>query len=181
MSMKLIYHKISEIQKNLMGKKIEDYSLDSLIPLIFNECRNQNLMFFFNFVEKACVLNLRDVVEENMELNIRYHHDFEEITPEINEMLKVRLLCNTFLLISNPVNVASSENITKGDKTVEEKESTIISNDKPVPQHIRTAIETIKAKGIPVTREAIQHHLPLGEMSTSARMECNKYLKEMEA
>lgn len=175
MSMKLIYHKISEIQKNLMGKKIEDYDLNTLIPLIFKECRNQNLMFFFNFVEKACVLNLRDVVEENMELNIRYHHDFEEITPEINEMLKVRLLCNTFLLISNPVNVASSENITQDD------EPPIISNDKPVPQHIRSAIETIKAKGIPVTREAIQHHLPLGEMSTSARMECNKYLKEMEA
>ena len=164
-----------------MGKTIEDYTLNTLIPLIFKECIKQELMFYFNFVENACVLNLRDVSEENMELNIRYHHQYMEITPEINEMLQSRLLCNTFLLTSNPVNVASSENITKGDKTVEEKESTIISNDKPVPQHIRTAIETIKAKGIPVTREAIQHHLPLGEMSTSARMECNKYLKEMEA
>ena len=176
MSLKLIYHKISEIQKNLMGKTIEDYTLNILIPLIFKECIKQELMCYFNFVENACVLNLRDVSEENMELNIRYHHGYEDIPDEVMDMLKVRLLCNTFLLINDSVDVASSENIHES-----EKGSQIISNDKPVPSHIRKAIETIQAKGIPVTREAIQHHLPLGDMSTSASMECTMYLKEMEA
>ncbi|WP_407415745.1 hypothetical protein [Methanobrevibacter sp.] len=179
MSLKLIYHKISEIQKNLMGKNIEDYNLNTLIPLIFKECNKQNLMFFFNFVENACVLNLRDISEENMELNIRYHHGLEDIPEDIMDLLKVRLLCNTFLLINDSVDIGIP--VPAENTPVEEKESAIISNDKPVPTHIRKAIDTIQAKGIPVTVEAIKNHLPLSKMSTSARMECNKYLKNMEA
>ena len=178
MSLKLIYHKISEIQKNLMGKNIEDYTLNTLIPLIFKECIKQELMFFFNFVENACVLNLRDISEENMELNIRYHHEYEDIPDEIMELLKVRLLCNTFLLINDSVDIGIP---VPGENVPVEKESQIISNDKPVPTHIRKAIDIIQSKGIPVTAEAIKNHLPLGKMSTSARMECNKYLKEMES
>jgi len=82
---------------------------------------------------------------------------------------------NTFLITKDNVSVS---NVASSKK--QEEETLIISGDKPVPPHIRKAIDKIQSKGIPVTREAIQNHLPLGKMSTSARLECNKYLKEMD-
>ena len=64
--------KLSNVQQKLMAVTIEDMSLDGLLPLIYKECLKENLTFWFNFMEDACVLNLRDIEHENHELNIRY-------------------------------------------------------------------------------------------------------------
>ena len=154
-----------------MGMEFEDFALHSLLPIIFKEYIKENLTFWFSFVENTAVLNLRDISHENYELNIRLY------TSNINDLdsLKEKLLMNTFLITPKSVMEFQSK-----DTGAVERETSIITGDKPIPTHIRKAIDTITAKGIPVTRDAIQNHLPLGEMSTSARIECNRYLKEME-
>lgn len=168
----LMAQKLSHVQEKLMGKKFEDFNLTTLLPSIFEECLKEKLTFWFSFVEQTAVLNLRDVEHENYELNIRLHYGTGDITEDYMIELKRQLLLNTFLI---------TQNMFALDKETTETESKILSSDKPIPGHIRKAIETIESKGIPVTKEAIQNHLPLGKMSTNARMECNKFLKEMEA
>ncbi len=168
--------KLAGVQKSLMSETLPDDSLDGLISLIFKACMREDLTFWFNVLENTVVLNLRDIGHENYELNIRQYYDMSE---EIDlDELKKLVLINTFLITKESTvmegNEASSENITDDGAHV-------ISGDKPVPKHIRNAISTIESKGIPVTVEAIRNHLPLGQMSTSSRIECNSYLKRMEA
>lgn len=168
--------KLSKVQEKLMGMTIQEDGLESLLPLIFKACREENMMFWFNFMEDAVVLNLRDINHENYELNIRYAY---KQVPEKRECLKYykrEVLINAFLITKGSVSLEN--NVTS---SAQNRETHIISNDKPVPKHIRDAIKRIEDKGIPVTPEAIHNHLPLGKMSTSARMECNKYLKQMGA
>jgi len=165
---------LSVVQSSLMGMSFESLTLDSLLPIIFKECLKENLTFWFNYVENSLVLNLRDIRFENYELNIRYHYQPTNNDESIDDV-KLQLLMNTFLITKDNVSVS---NVASSKK--QEEETLIISGDKPVPPHIRKAIDKIQSKGIPVTREAIQNHLPLGKMSTSARLECNKYLKEMD-
>lgn len=172
--------KLAVVQEELMSKTIDDVSLDGLLPLIFKICREENLMFWFNFLEDAVVLNLRDVSHENHELNIRYAYETVPKTADSLEYYKTHVLINAFLITKESVlsednNVASSDALPRGVETP------ILSGDRPVPKPIRNAIDRIQGKGIPVTAETIHNHLPLGEMSVSSRLECNKYLKEMEA
>lgn len=169
-SKRFMAEKLSVVQQSLMGMDFESLSLNIILPIIFKECIKENLTFWFSFVENTAVLNLRDTTHENYELNIRLY------TSESADcdVLKEKLLINTFLI--TPGSIVEFKPTT--DKS--EDGIPIITGDKPVPAHIRKAIDTITAKGIPVTREAITNHLPLGEMSTSARLECNRYLKQME-
>lgn len=159
--------KLCNVQKSLMEYKVESYNLNTLLPLIFKECLKENMTFWFSFIENYCVLNLRDVINENYELNIRQYHSNNDNLDE----LKIQVLCNTFLLTNEKYHIShipSSAN-----------ETIIISGDKPTPKHISKAIETLNAKGVPITVDSIKNHLPLGQMSTSARLECNKYLEQM--
>lgn len=176
MSMKLIYHKISEIQKNLMGEKIEDYSLNTLIPLIFKECQKQNLMFFFNFIENACVLNIRGT-SEDMELNVRYHHNYTEITPEISERIESRLLQNTFLLVSKGILL---EDVVENEPEIHEHKKRIHESDLVPPRAIRAAMEDIEKRGETPTRKLIEKELHLDKMSTDNRRLCIAFLRSME-
>lgn len=163
--------KLARVQESLMKHDFNSTDLDEIAPIILQECLRENMTFWFSFIENTCILNLRDTVHENYELNIRLH----TLNPTDNrsyEFFKEQVLINTFLLTPGKTIIAGSD--TTGEKEV------VISNDKPVPVHIRKAIETIESKGIPVTREAIHNHLPLGEMSTSSRLECTQYLKTME-
>lgn len=171
----IMAQKLNNIQKSLMSMTIDDMDINTLIPLIFEECQKESITFWFNFIEDSLVLNLRDIEHENYELNIRYYIPEYKNMPESVGMDKAKqeLLINAFLLTPKSLpNIASSDNT---------KEDTLLSSDKPIPPHIREAIKTIEGKGIPVSVEAIHNHLPLGEMSNSARLECNNYLKEMEA
>ena len=170
-SKRFMVEKLSVVQQSLMGMSFEDTSLQSLLPIIFKECLKENLTFWFSFIENTGVLNLRDTLHENYELNIRlYTSNNEDL-----DTLKENLLINTFLITKE-----STSNIASSAKN-EEVTHHLISNDKPVPKHISKAIEKIQAKGIPVTKEAIKNHLPLKEMSSSARLECNRYLRDMGA
>ena len=165
----IMAQKLSHVQNELMGEEIQEYSLEFLLPLIFKACSKENLTFWFNFFENECVLNIRDVEHENYELNIRQYYD----TDDNIDLIKVQVFKNAFLLTDKPYKVNASQQ-KKGNEPVD-----IISGDKPIPKHIRNAIETIKAKGIPVTADAINNHLPTGQMSTGQIMECNKYLKQL--
>lgn len=170
-SKRFMVEKLSVVQQSLMGMSFEDTSLQSLLPIIFKECIKENLTFWFSFIENTGVLNLRDTLHENYELNIRlYTSNNEDL-----DTLKENLLINTFLITKE-----STSTIASSAKNEEETHH-LISNDKPVPKHISKAIEKIQAKGIPVTKEAIKNHLPLNEMSSSARLECNRYLRDMGA
>ena len=166
-SKRFMAEKLSHVQQSLMGMDFESITLNNILPIIFKECIKENLTFWFSFVENTAVLNLRDTTHENYELNIRLYTGKDTDW----DILKENLLVNTFLI--TPKSIMEFQPQTMED-------TPIISGDKPVPAHIRKAIDTITAKGIPVTKEAITNHLPLGEMSTSARIECNRYLKQME-
>ena len=180
MSRMLIYHKISKIQQNLMGKSIEDYTLNTLIPLILEECINENLMFYFNCVENAVVLNIRDTHEENMELNIRYHHNHADISPEILEKMESRLLQNTFLLVSksHPFNHSNDADETSSKPDVHEKPITE-SNLVP-PSAIRVAMEECNQNGELITRKNLENKLNLKGMNQEKRRQCIAYLRDME-
>lgn len=177
--------KLANVQEKLMNETITDTSPEGLISLIFKACRGENLTFWFNFFENEVVLNLRDTLHENYELNIRQYYEpshkvaYDTLESSRNvdyDELKKIVLTNTFLITttSTKLDEASSQKDTSN-------ETHIISGDKPVPKHIREAIDKIQAKGIPVTPEAIRNHLPTSKMSASATIQCNKYLKEMGA
>ena len=167
----LMVKKLFNVQKKLMSKNIKSESLEDLLPLLFKECEQEGMMFYFNFIEDACVLNLCDISEKDHELRIRCHYDS---SPVDYAALKKTVLLNAFLITekSETMEVASSV------KQVDEKP--IISSEEVMPKSIRKAIERIQKKGIEVTPESIRNHLPLSQMSVSNRLECNKYLKMME-
>ena len=169
MSKITIYKKLGNVQERLMEHEISSMDLEDLLPLIFKECLKENLVFYFNFVENACVLNLRDMSIENLELNIRlyYSDNFS------SKKLKEKVLCNAFLLTSQP-NVASSAD-TKKDDGKQIQESTIVP-----PRAIRAAMDTITARGDKVTKTALEKELQLNKMSTDNRRQCIAYLRDME-
>ena len=164
--------KLHNVQKRLMGNTINEDTLDGLLSLIFKECSKEKLTFWFNFLENEIVLNLRDIEHENYELNIRQHYTETDKTDDLKKMV----LVNTFLITKNSVEF---ESLNEASSQKKSDQTHIISGDKPVPPHIREAIEKIQAKGIPVTPETIQNHLPTGKMSTNATIQCNNYLKKM--
>ena len=169
MSKITIYKKLGNVQERLMGEEISSMDLEDLLPLIFKECLKENLVFYFNFVENACVLNLRDRSIENLELNIRLY--YSDNLP--SKKLKEKVLCNAFLLTSQP-NVASSAD-TKKDDEKQIQESTIVP-----PRAIRAAMDTITARGDKVTKTALEKELQLNKMSTDNRRQCIAYLRDME-
>ena len=171
-SKRVMAEHLARVQRKIMGMSFESITLEDLLPIIFEECLKENMTFWFSFVEDTCVLNLRDIRYENYELNIRLYHETGVNPTEI----KTELLINTFLITQKSHEIKNNE-VSSAPKD----DGVVISNDQPVPKPIREAIKKIEAKGIPVTPEAIQHHLPLGEMSNDSRMKCNKYLKSMEA
>lgn len=174
----IMAHKLHEVQKNLMGKKFERLSLDYILPLIFEECGKQNMAFWFNFLEDSCVLNLRDTVHENYELNIRYAYQCSPVSIEkVNEYKRV-VLINTFLITSASRDVVSSakkdeENIKHEDKPIQE------SNIVP-PAAIRVAMEECEKLGEPVTRKNVELKLNLKAMSQEKKSQCIAYLRDME-
>ena len=171
--------KLQNVQSSLMGMELDFLDFPRLLSIIFEECRKENLTFWFNFIDDTCILNLRDTQHENYELNIRYLYEGMTLFDDGNVLDKIKLyvLQNTFLLTENSVEGFQEKKVAASSESID-----ILAGDKPVPKHISKAIETIQAKGIPVTIEAIRNHLPLNEMSTSSRIECNRYLKEhMEA
>ncbi|MBO6274813.1 MAG: hypothetical protein J6M91_04625 [Methanobrevibacter sp.] len=180
-SKRIMARKLYNVQRVLMDMEIQDFSLESLTSLIFNECSKENLCFWFNFIEETCVLNLRDIHHENYELNTRVHYDNALFNGISVDDLKVMAFKNTFLLTENKVllenNEASSENITKEETS----DAKIISGDKVTPIPIRKAIEKIKGKGIDVTKEAIKNHVPWSQLSTDQMIKCTNYLNQMEA
>lgn len=163
--------KLCNVQIRLMEIEIKDISFNSLLPLIFKECLKENLTFYFNFIENHCVLNLRDVEHENYELNIRVYYTNNSTFEE----LKLQALINAFLITSGEYEIGLSSE----DASSATDETLLISGDKPTPKHISKAIDTLNAKGVPITPESIKNHLPLHDMSVNSRLECNKYLKQM--
>lgn len=162
--------KLARVQKNLMMCEIQDYSLDSLINLIFKKCSEENLTFWFNFYEHEVVLNLRDISHENYELNIRQYYD----TLDDIEKVKLQVLDNAFLLTED------KETLENNDaSSAETRETQLIGSTKITPKPIRKAIETIQSKGVPVTKEGIRNHVSWGQLSTDQRIKCTNYLEEM--
>lgn len=166
--------KLFKVQMALMNEKIQDFNLDSLIPLIFQKCYEENIAFWFNLFQNEIVLNLRDIGHENYELNIRYYY---EGIPDIDS-LKIQVLINAFNLTGNKVILENNEDSSALHKD-ETQDVGIISSNHPTPKHITEAIKTIQSKGIPVTPEAIHNHLPWDQMSSNSKIKCNKYLKDM--
>ena len=168
----IMAQKLQRVQVALMEEEISSTQLNVLLPLIFKKCLEEKMTFWFNFLEDACVLNLRDVEHENTELNIRYAYTNVPLSEQEVDIFKETLLINAFLITSSSVklNVASSKT---------EDETLIIDNDEIMPPEIRKAIERIQKKGMPVTPNAIRNHLSLSKMSTGDRITCNRYLKKM--
>lgn len=180
MSKQSMYKKLQCVQSALMEETIEDYSLQSLLPLIFKYCSDNNITFWFNFIEDHAVLNLRDVSQENMELNIRYSFRGGPVldvtrAEDTLEFIKVTVLKNAFLLTDNPV---KSIEITSSDDVAPEEP--IIKSETVPPTSIRTVIDMLQKNGEPVNKRSIQKYLQLDKMSSDNRSKCIAYLKSME-
>ena len=161
--------KLHNVQKELMSQTFDEVSYDSLLLNVWEACFKEGLCFWFNFLEDACVLNLRDVEHENYELNIRlsYNHSSGNV--------KEDLLLNAFLITKDSLKLSTPK------KDVDHSDEVgILSSDQTVPPHIREVIPIIESKGIPVTAEAIRNHLNLASMGNNARLKCNNYLKQLE-
>ena len=172
MSSTTMYAKLSKVQERLMEKEISSLCLEDLLPLIFKECLKENLVFYFNFVENACVLNLRDKSTDNLELNIRLYYSDNTFSDKESTLLKEQVLCNAFLLTSQP-NASSAD--TKKDDEKQIQESTIVP-----PRAIRAAMDTITARGDKVTKTAHEKELQLNKLSKDNRRQCIAYLRDME-
>jgi len=180
--------RLQKVQLDLMQEEISETSYDVLLPLIFKKCYENNLTFWFNFLEDAAVLNLRDVEHENYELNIRHYYANAPLSQENIDAIKLNLLVNAFLVINRKVvidlPVKSEVPQNQMDKTQPKKE---VKHEKPIkqsnavpPTSIRTVIDMLEKNGEPVTRKSIQKYLQLDKMSTDNRRRCIAYLKSME-
>lgn len=176
--------KLHEVQKALINKKVE-LNLDKILPLVLDECCKQNLTFWFNFLEDACVLNIRDVKERNYELNIRYAYEHPPVDMKDIKHYKTIVLINAFNLTPsayefhldfNNVDVTSS---AKKEETIKHEKPIQESNIVP-PRAIRAAMDTITGRGDEVTRKSIENELQLDKMSIDNRRQCIRYLKDME-
>ena len=167
--------KLCNVQKRLMEQDIESSHVHVLIPLIFKECLRENLTFWFSFMEDCAVLNLRDIVHENYELNIRYHYPSAPISAERIDAMKSELLMNAFLITkeSTKMDVASSAP-NKGPETKIQESSMV------PPTSIRTVMAMLEKNNEPITKKNIEHYLQLDKMSTDNRRRCIAYLKQME-
>lgn len=173
-----MYQRLCRVQGNLMGMDIPSVKLEDLLPLIFKECLKENLMFYFNFIENACVLNLRDITCENLELNIRLYYPNEEKDISIIG-LKEQILLNAFLLTkkSTTINASSAKESSKKE---EEEVPPIKESNLVPPTAIRAVIEILEKAGEPVTRKNIEKNLQLNKMSIDNRRRCIAYLRSME-
>lgn len=172
----IMAQKLFRVQKTLMDVSIQDFSLDFLIPLIFKECSKENLTFWFNFYEHEVVLNLRDIIHENYELNIRqYYETIEDI-----DSIKLQVLINAFNLTGKRIILEDNEN-SSALQEEETQDASLISGDKVTPGPIREAIKKIRAKGVDVNKKSIKAHVRWGQLHTDDRIECTNYLENMEA
>lgn len=172
--------KLQKVQLELMQMEISKISYDVLLPLIFKKCYENNLTFWFGFLEDAAVLNLRDVEHENYELNIRHHYANAPLSQDNIDAIKLNLLVNVFLVttakevIDLPIKNSENHEPNKvHDKPI--KESNLVP-----PTSIRTVIDMLEKNGEPVTRKTIQEYLQMDKMSTDNRRRCIAYLKSME-
>ena len=171
--------KLCKVQKRLMEVKIEEFTLENLLPLIFQECLKENLTFWFNFIEDAAVLNIRDIEHENYELNIRNAYPEIPIKSDVIDSIKINLLINSFLLTGKPHEIDGDVASSADNKIVKHDQPIKQSNAVP-PTSIRTVIDMLEKNGEPVTRKTIQEYLQMDKMSTDNRRRCIAYLKSME-
>ena len=170
--------KLCRVQQRLMSTEITDTSLEELLPLIFNECLRENMTFWFNFIENAVVLNLRDVQHENNELNIRQYYSTIPSDGGRKE-LKRDVLINAFL-ITTKSHSSKDNDASSADKKEEDlKQEQIPMTDAVPPTSIRTVIEMLEKEGKPVNRKTIGENLQLNKMSTDNRRRCIAYLKSL--
>lgn len=178
-SKKVMAMKLANVQKRLMERDIESSTVEYLIPLIFKECLKENLTFWFSFLEDCAILNLRDIVHENYELNIRYHYVCAPLTAERIDSVKSELLMNVFLITKKAASVTDAEPEPKKTNTMafyEIQESNLVP-----PSAIRVAIELCEKNNEPVTRKNVEKKLELGQMTQEKRRQCIAYLKSMGA
>lgn len=176
--------KLSRVQEILMGMEFEDTDLHTILPIIFKECRKENMTFWFNFIENSCVLNLRDTKRDNYELNIRQYignsenNDFASI--------KRQVLCNAFLLTVKAHPIKTAENtpnmgaIAKAVKEQQKRDAKILESTIVPPSAIRVAMEECEKQNEPINRKNIENKLNLKSMSQDKRRQCIAYLKDME-
>lgn len=171
----IMAQKLNKVQVRLMSRDIEEYTLQSLIPLIFKECLEENLTFWFNVYENEVVLNLRDTGHENYELNIR--HYIGKIVDA--DKVKISLLKNTFLLTSeaHSLNEASSNTLKNNE---DEVNNTLISSEKLPPTPINKAIAQIQNKGLSINPSTIKNHVKWSQLSNNERIQCKNYINNME-
>ncbi len=186
MNKNVMYQRLSNIQTSLMMQSISSMELEDLLPLIQRECLHENLMFYFNFIENACVLNLRDITSENRELNIRLYYPNNNDDEISIKKLKEQVLINAFLLTKKGTSLkssgdASSADIEETPKKEESPSKTIQESNIVPPRAIRAAMDTITARGDEITKTALEKELQLNKMSTDNRRQCIAYLRDMEA
>ena len=168
-----MYQKLCKVQQKLMAEEIKSIELKDLLPIIFEKCLEENMMFYFNFIENACVLNLRDISSDNMELNIRLYYPSDKIDCKL---LKEQVLINAFLLTKKASVISIASSATKEE---EQEKKIQVSNAVP-PTSIRTVIDMLEKQGEPVNKKTIQQYLQLDKMSMDNRRRCIAYLKSME-
>lgn len=181
---RVLLEKISDVQRELMTQEFgSDY--DSIVPVVLDVCQKHGLTFYFNFLEDSVVLNIIDWTSDDYsELHARLNIRVLKLDLDMNT-LKFLVLSNAFLLtehaqeITNPHKCEAVESVEKVE--TDPVEELIFTSDEPIPPHISKAMETIHAKGIPVTKESLKNHIPWDKISTEQRVKCTDYLNKMGA
>ena len=177
---RVLLEKISDVQRELMSQEFgTDYN--TIVPVVLDACQKHGLTFYFNFLEDSVVLNIVDWTSDDYsELHVRLNLSLLKDNFDVNT-LKFLVLTNAFLLTEHAAEVTNPHTTAEAVNTDEEYDDFIFTSDKPLPPHISKAIETITAKGIPVTKNSLKNHIPWNEISTEQRIKCTEYLNEMEA
>ena len=173
--------KLANIQKRLMGVEFQDLTLESLLPIIFTECCKENIMFWFNFIENACVLNLRDIQHENYELNIRLSIGEMDNNNGL-DYYKEEVLKNAFLILQRecPVDLPEKEVSVSNRSNDETQNKQIVKSDTVPPSPIRIAMAGCEKDNVPITKQNLEKRLNLRGMTMKKKKQCIDYLRGME-
>lgn len=186
-----LYEKLGNIQLQLLDTEIsksghnkfgnfKHYELNDLLPPIIRLCGENKCVSYFSTEENDVFLHLVDLESENsIVLNMTM--------PPLEKLAKMNLMQSkgayiTYVkryLLLNLFNIVDTEIIDSLNQKDNSKRN-LKPNSNVVPEPVQEAIKKLNAKGVEITRKALENHVNLKKMDTKTRKSVIHYLKNMD-
>lgn len=171
------------------------HELEDLIPPIYDECFDQELMLHFDFTHSEAILKVTNWNDAND--FVKYTLPMPEIVAMNKKMnimqsegsyityLKKYLLVNAFLIMEkstveqmNPEeDTISSAACNSSSEKVSQEDSSKVT----VPRCITKALERITSKGVEINRQTVYAHVAWRQLDDDETLAAKDYINSMEA